>query len=84
MKAPKIPTTSDICQPSATHITTSGTTIFTTVSAGCTAVTINTKRSRQTKHKILHLLQRGEKEIEAGVGFDMDTVFAEAVSLLAR
>jgi len=67
-----------------TQITTSDTTIFTTLSASCTAVTINTKTSKQAKLKILHLLARGEKEIEASVGFDMDAVFAEADSVLAR
>jgi hypothetical protein len=87
MKAARILPSSDICQPAAdtvTRSTTSGTTIFTTVSASCTAVTINTKTSKQAKFKILHLLARGEKEIGAGFGFEMDAVFTEADSMLAK
>jgi hypothetical protein len=87
MKAPRILPSSDICQPAAdtvTHITTSDATNFTTVSANCAAMTTNTKTSKQAKLKILHLFARGEKEIEAGVGFDMDTVFAEADSMMAK
>ncbi|TWJ13896.1 hypothetical protein [Geobacter argillaceus] len=40
---------------------------------------------KHTQHEleILRLLARGEKEIEAGVGVDMDAVFAEADKLLA-
>ncbi len=32
--------------------------------------------------EILRLLARGEKEIEAGKGYDLDTVLAEADALL--
>jgi hypothetical protein len=37
-----------------------------------------------TQHEleILRLLARGEKEIEAGEGYDLDAVLAEADSLL--
>ncbi len=38
----------------------------------------------QDKLKILRLLARGEKEIEAGKGYDLDTVFAEADALLRK
>jgi hypothetical protein len=38
----------------------------------------------QVQHEleILRLLAHGEKEIEAGIGFDMDAVFSEADKLL--
>jgi hypothetical protein len=32
--------------------------------------------------ELLRLLARGEEEIEAGKGYDLDTVFAEADALL--
>jgi prevent-host-death family protein len=34
--------------------------------------------------EILHLLAMGDREIETGEGYDLDTVLAEADSLLAR
>jgi len=39
-----------------------------------------------TQHEleILRLLARGEKEIEAGVGYDLETVIAEADEILAE
>jgi hypothetical protein len=36
----------------------------------------------QQELEILRLLARGEKEIEAGKGYDLDAVLAEADSLL--
>jgi hypothetical protein len=36
----------------------------------------------QHKIEILRLLARGEKEIEAGKGYDLEAVLAEADSLL--
>jgi hypothetical protein len=36
----------------------------------------------QHELEILRLLARGEKEIEAGKGYDLDAVLAEADSLL--
>jgi hypothetical protein len=41
------------------------------------------EKSEQEK-ALLRLLAKGEKEIEAGEGYDLDTVFAEADALLAR
>lgn len=38
----------------------------------------------QHELEILRLLARGEKEIEAGVGFDLESVLAEADSLSFR
>jgi prevent-host-death family protein len=40
------------------------------------------ERSEQERH-ILQLLARGEQEIKAGRGFDLDEVLAEADNLLA-
>jgi prevent-host-death family protein len=40
------------------------------------------ERSEQER-QILQLLARGEQEIKAGKGFDLDEVLAEAASLLA-
>ncbi len=39
---------------------------------------------RRDKMEILRLLARGEKEIEAGEGHDLDAVFAEVDALLAQ
>lgn len=36
------------------------------------------------ERQLLHLLARGEQEITAGKGFDLDEVLAEADALLAR
>jgi hypothetical protein len=41
------------------------------------------EKSEQEK-ALLRLLAKGEKEIEAGEGYDLDTVFAEADALLVR
>lgn len=42
------------------------------------------KMNENTQHEldILRLLARGDKEIEAGIGVDMDAVFAEVDKLL--
>jgi hypothetical protein len=47
---------------------------------------VSMKEYEETQHEleILRLLARGEKEIEAGVGFDLKTVLAEADALLAN
>jgi len=44
------------------------------------------KKYEHTQHEleIQRLLVRGEKEIEAGVGFDLESVLAEADALLAE
>ncbi len=34
--------------------------------------------------EILRLLAKGEKEIEAGIGYELDTVLAEADELIAK
>lgn len=44
------------------------------------------KEYEETQHEleILRLLAHGEKEIEAGVGFDLESVLAKADALLAN
>ena len=48
------------------------------------AVMVSMEAYEHTQHEleILRLLARGEKEIEAGEGYDLNTVLAEADSLL--
>ena len=36
------------------------------------------------ERQILHLLAKGEREIAAGRGFDLDSVLAEADEILAK
>ena len=47
---------------------------------------VSMKEFEHTQHEleILRLLARGERDIEAGVGFDMETVLTEADALLAE
>jgi len=41
-----------------------------------------TRAHERHELELLRLLARGEKEIEAGTGYDLDAVFAEADALL--
>ena len=50
--------------------------------AAAVMVSMQTYEHAQHELEILRLLARGEKEIEAGIGHDMDSVFAEADKLL--
>jgi prevent-host-death family protein len=60
--------------------------LFITQRGRAAAVMVSMKEYEHTQHEleILRLLVRGEKEIEAGVGFDLETVLAEADALLAE
>ena len=51
-----------------------------------TAVIIGVDAYEKFEHEkeLLRLLANGEREIEIGEGYDLDTVFAEADSLLAK
>jgi len=51
-----------------------------------TAVLISVEGYEKSEHEkeILRLLAKGDREIEIGEGYDLDTVFAEADSLLAK
>lgn len=59
--------------------------LFITQRGRATAVLVSMQEYEHTQHEleILRLLACGEKEIEAGDGFDMKTVLAEADALLA-
>ena len=58
--------------------------VFITQRGRPAAVMVDTRTYERTQHQlqILELLARGTAEIEAGVGRDMDTVFADADTLL--
>ncbi|GLI38362.1 type II toxin-antitoxin system prevent-host-death family antitoxin [Geobacter hydrogenophilus] len=60
--------------------------LFITQRGRAAAVMVSMKEYEQTQHEleILRLLARGEKEIEAGVGFSLEEVMAEADALLAE
>lgn len=60
--------------------------LFITQRGRATAVMVSMQEYEHTQHEldILRLLARGEKEIEAGSGFDLKTVLAEADALLAE
>ena len=58
--------------------------VFITQRGRAAAVMVSADVYEQTQHEIdiLRLLARGEKEIEAGVGHDLDEVLKEADRLL--
>lgn len=60
--------------------------LFITQRGRATAVLVSMQEYEHTQYEleILRLLACGEKEIEAGGGFDMKTVLAEADALLAE
>lgn len=51
-----------------------------------TAVMMGVDAYEKSEHEkeLLRLLAKGEREIEAGEGYDLDTVLAEADTLLAK
>ena len=59
--------------------------VFITQRGRAAAVMLSTEAYERAEHdrELLRLLARGEKEIAAGKGFDLDSVFAEADELLA-
>ena len=60
--------------------------LFITQRGRAAAVMVSMKEYEYTQHEleILRLLARGEKEIEAGIGYDLKTVMAEADEMLAE
>jgi len=60
--------------------------LFITQRGRAAAVMVSMKEYEHTQHELemLRLLAHGEKEIEAGVGFDLKTVLAEAGEMLAE
>lgn len=88
-KAPKIIPISDLRQDASgviKRVSTSRDPLFITQRGRAAAVMVSMQEYEQTQHEleILRLLARGEREIEAGVGFDLETVLAEADALLAE
>lgn len=60
--------------------------VFITQRGRSSAVLVSSATYQRTQHEleILRLLARGEAEITAGVGHDLDDVMSEARALLAR
>ena len=58
--------------------------VFITQRGRAAAVLVSAKAYQRTQHEleILRALARGEAEVEAGVGYDLDVVLAEADKLL--
>jgi prevent-host-death family protein len=86
---PKIIPISDLRQDASgiiKRVAASRSPLFITQRGRAAAVMVSMKEYEETQHEleILRLLARGEKEIEAGVGFDLETVLAEADALLAN
>ena len=62
----------------------SGEPVFITQRGRASAVLVSASAYERAQHdfEILRLLARGEADIEAGVGYDLETVMAEADALL--
>jgi prevent-host-death family protein len=88
-KTPTIIPISDLRQDASgviTRISASREPLFITQRGRAAAVMVSMKEYEHTQHEleILRLLARGEKEIEAGAGFSLEEVMAEADALLAE
>jgi len=86
-KTPKIIPISDLRQNASEvvkGVAISGQPVFITQRGRATAVMVSMKTYEEAQHEldILRLLARGEKEVEAGVGHDLDEVLKEADRLL--
>lgn len=85
---PKIVPISGLRQDAASIVklvAVSGEPVFITQRGRAAAVMVSMQTYERTQHEmeILRLLARGEKEIEAGEGYGMADVFAEADKLLS-
>ena len=88
-KTPKIIPISDLRQDASgiiKRLAASRAPLFITQRGRAAAVMVSMQEYEHTQHEleILRLLARGEKEIEAGVGFDLEAVLAEADALLTE
>ena len=86
-KIPNIVPITDLRQDATSivkRVTSSREPLVITQRGRATAVMVSMETYEHTQHEleILRLLARGEKEIEAGEGYDLDAVLAEADSLL--
>lgn len=82
-KAPKIIPISDLRQNASDvvkSVSSSREPVFITQRGRATAVLVSMEIYTNTQHEmdILHLLARGEKEIAAGTGYELDEVLREA------
>ena len=87
-KVPKIIPISDLRQDASgviKRVSASRDPLFITQRGRAAAVMVSMQEYEHTQHEleILRLLARGERDIEAGVGFDLEAVLAEADALLA-
>ena len=86
-KAPKIIPISDLRQNASDiikRVASSREPVFITQRGRAAAVMVSMKEYEHAQHEneILRLLARGEKEIEAGIGYDLDEVLKEADKIL--
>ena len=86
-KTPKIIPISDLRQNASDvvkSLTSSKEPVFITQRGRAAAVMVSMEAFEQSQHEmdILHLLARGEKEIEAGVGYELGDVLKEADGFL--
>ena len=86
-KIPNIVPITDLRQDATSimkRVTSSGEPLVITQRGRAAAVMVSMEAYEHTQHEleILRLLARGEKEIEAGKGYDLDAVLSEADSLL--
>jgi prevent-host-death family protein len=82
-KSPKIIPISDLRQNASDVIkgvSSSGEPVFITQRGRAAAVMVSMKAYEESQHEldVLRLLARGEKEIEAGAGYDLEEVLKEA------
>jgi prevent-host-death family protein len=86
-KAPKIIPISDLRQNASDvvkGVSTSREPVFITQRGRAAAVMVSMQVYEESQHEldILRLLARGEKEIEAGVGYELEEVLKEADHIL--
>ncbi len=86
-KIPSIVPITDLRQEATAlvrRVTSSRQPVFITQRGRAAAVMVSVEAYEHTQHELelLRLLARGEQEIEAGKGYDLDVVLAEADSIL--
>jgi prevent-host-death family protein len=86
-KIPNIVPITDLRQDATTivkRVVASGEPVVITQRGRAAAVMVSMEAYEDSEHEreLLRLLARGEKEIEAGKGYDLEAVLAEADSLL--
>ncbi len=86
-KIPNIVPITDLRQDATAivkRVTASGEPVVITQRGRAAAVMVSMEAYEHSEHQLelLRLLARGEKEIEAGKGYDLEVVLAEADSLL--